>query len=371
LRPARRRPGPAMPTGEERRFTGWSWPPSCRQTVAITICIVDVAFFGLFLAPLLDERWRMLFVGLFAFCVLITFSSGITTMTVDPIDPMVLATEAGSSDDTWDSDDEVLHCRYCDSHVQMDSKHCWECNKCVANFDHHCPWLNTCIGTRNYGSFYVAIWGLFFMLAVLLVVAFLLLAEVVAGGGEEASQEATSLYGMGEGPIMVVLIVALCINMPLWLLDITLLAFHTYLCYKDITTYEYLTGKVSQKREKRKKAKEYEVEKGGVAGSAATGSTLVDPRVHQQRTLVPTIEPVGPAALAPAKTPQEAEPREARSHSPGSTEDSSSSDEEEGGMDGVFRSMVAQDGDAELKKEVSSFVFGSGISDVSRPKGSR
>merc|ERR1712008_91576 len=116
--------------------------------------------------------------------------------------------------------------------VRRDSKHCWECNKCTGNFDHHCPWMNTCIGTRNYAAFFVSIWSLLMMLG--LVTAF---AAVVFA--DYAASPDTVL----DITVLVFMTLVLVTYFPLWALDLTFVVFHCYLCWHDITTYEYLTGK--------------------------------------------------------------------------------------------------------------------------------
>eukprot|EP00429_Kryptoperidinium_foliaceum_P067464 CAMPEP_0176064808 /NCGR_PEP_ID=MMETSP0120_2-20121206/32328_1 /TAXON_ID=160619 /ORGANISM="Kryptoperidinium foliaceum, Strain CCMP 1326" /LENGTH=367 /DNA_ID=CAMNT_0017398389 /DNA_START=71 /DNA_END=1174 /DNA_ORIENTATION=+ len=364
-----------MALGADRRFTAWTWPPSKRQVTSIVVCLCDVIIFGLFLAPQLHTSLRPLFFVLFGVFAFATYAAGIVTMSTDPIDSIVLANESGASSDSWDSDEEVLHCRYCDSHVQLDSKHCWECNKCVANFDHHCPWLNTCIGTRNYWFFYVAIWSLLAMLAVLNFVTAFELVQI-CNGSVDYDEDIGGLYGLGEAKIVVVLVIVLFINVPLWLLDLTLVAFHTYLCHQGITTYEYLTGKTSQKKarkdaekaeraERQAKAAEYNLQ----ADSSATRSEAAKPIMASSTE--PRVLVAPPAGGGVFKSPQDVEhgaaPR--MDVSPESTDQDGSSDEDDGanGMDAVFRSMVAQDTDTDLRKEIGSFVFGSGTHDVAKP----
>lgn len=370
-----------MPAEEERRHTAFSWPPSCRMITTSVVSLGNVVVFVLVLAPLMDRALRACFCIVFAIFAGVTIVSGAWTMTTDPIDRMVAATEAGTDSDAFDSDEEILHCRYCDSHVQLDSKHCWECNKCVANFDHHCPWLNTCIGTHNYGSFYVAIWGLVAMLGVVILVVAIELSRILS------AEERRYAYGMSETAAVAILIIMLLVDVPLWLLDITLVCFHTYLCYHEITTYEYLTGKTSKKKEKRlaeKKARENEFPALGLGRAPgpepASGALSGDKVVGLSAMAFPHGNAA--AGLPPGSSPQKFPIGEVRrtdgeargstddygDASPDSTEDSSSDDEGDGGVDAMFRSMVAQDGDADLKKEVHSFVFGSGIQDVSKPR---
>jgi len=368
-----------MGTAEDRRFNGWTWPPSKRQITTISVTLIDAVVFCLVLVPLLPEGARWLLMTIFTATFALTVVCGVLTMTTDPIDPMVAAAESGSDDDDiLDSDEEVLHCRYCETHVQLDSKHCWECNKCVSNFDHHCPWLNTCIGTRNYATFYVAIWALLAMLGVVVIVGAVLLAEVFRAEGADVPD----LYGLSQVHMAVFLIVLVAGNGLLWVLDFTLVAFHSYLCIHDITTYEYLTGKTSQKRARKKAEKEkpqQDAEKGleageaavqattSVGGSAAVGQELTRDLVKQHQQPQHQALAFPPTGKATLDASRELDSSPLTHQSEDSSESESGEESGDGNADGIFRSMVAQDGDLEIKKEVSSFVFGSGISGVSRP----
>lgn len=409
---------------EDRRRNGWGLPWSKRQALTIVVCISDAVFFMTVLLPLLpahtdsgwatvSPRWGLL--GLFVTAFLVTIVAGVITITTDPLDPLVAAAEAGDLDDGMDSDEDVLHCRYCETFVQLDSKHCWECNKCVANFDHHCPWLNTCIGTLNYGSFYTAIWALLAMLGVMMVVSTFMLAEVFYSGTD--GEEEVNLYGLGKVELLFLLGVLAIVNGALWVLDLTLVIFHSYLCIHDITTFEYLTGKTSKKKERIRQEREErerqdqlqralpqasfgvpapQLESEEISAQLATIQRHLDavnkelqehersrlengfptkaaPPLYQQPVGgLPSGSPVsGFASGSPARrlqvSPQAGRRQPVRTEDSSSDEETESSSEEDDGPSGVFRSMVAQDGDAEIKKEVSSFLFGSGISDVARP----
>merc|ERR1711974_595761 len=102
------------------------------------------------------------------------------------------------------------------------------------------------------------------------------------------------------------------INIILWCLDVTLVAFHSYLCWAGITTYEYLTGKVTK--------------------------NINDAR--RSRGLVGYGRPAGQAWDAADGL-----------YVPSGSE----SDEDVGtGFGAIFRPLIAQDGDLTLRKVVSS-----------------
>eukprot|EP00927_Polykrikos_kofoidii_P071695 TRINITY_DN67933_c0_g1_i1.p1 TRINITY_DN67933_c0_g1~~TRINITY_DN67933_c0_g1_i1.p1 ORF type:complete len:368 (-),score=48.25 TRINITY_DN67933_c0_g1_i1:73-1011(-) len=144
---------------------------------------------------------------------------GLLTMSKDPIDPIILQNGAGGA----------FMCFRCNSRVGCDSKHCWDCLKCVANFDHHCPWLNTCVGRHNYLFFFVTVCSTFLMLGILTASAAVLFVRDFVDQGFSAR--------------LVIYAFVISINGVLFVLTTSLLAFHTFICTKGVTTYEYLTGK--------------------------------------------------------------------------------------------------------------------------------
>ena len=178
----------------------------------------------------------MIFSIIFSISFVLMAVAGISTMTVDPMDLNVSRAEEGLQPQS----DAMAYCKNCRVNVQLDSKHCWDCNKCVANYDHHCPWLNTCIGTRNYVYFYVSIWSLLVMLATSSTADVLIIVEHARDSRNPLGLNSVLVWIIGVGLALV--------NIPLCFLDSTLVAFHTYLCFWDMTTYDYLTGKTSQKK---------------------------------------------------------------------------------------------------------------------------
>lgn len=276
-----------------------------------------------------------------AFCTtfLVTCAAGAWAMTVDPVDPLVAKSEAGID---VEDPDEFLFCRTCEASVQLDSKHCWECNKCVTNFDHHCPWLNTCIGARNYGAFYIAMWALFLMLVSVCAAGLVVLIQAVLERGEP------NALNLSFVATVIIASVVLAINLPLCFLDLTLVVFHSYLCIKDITTYEYLTGKVSKKKATMKERRQI-------------SSHLPDLEI------IPRLGRAGGFMAGPSPTESKAQIDEASS-----ADDSSSAEQSEDGgeasLDHVFKAMHAQDTATDFQQEVSSVIFGSHVSSVSEPE---
>jgi len=214
---------------EVRRKNGFEWPLRKRQCLAIFIFATTGLTAACMLLPMLVGIAMWSFAVLFWLSWLLVFVSAFRSMTVDPVDPNVGCALSSQPvpGQPW--------CSICEASVRTDSKHCWECNKCVGNFDHHCPWLNTCIGTRNYDAFFVTIWALLVMLSSLIGFAAVLLVRRSDGP-----------YGLGDRVTLGLLIAVIALYLPLWCLDLSLVVFHCFLCWKDITTYEYLTGKTKR-----------------------------------------------------------------------------------------------------------------------------
>lgn len=302
--------------------------------MTISVCLFNVFFFSAFVAPLLKDGVQVGFTITYTVLFLVMATAGVWTMTVDPIDPHVIADADFRTSDP--SQEEMLHCRYCDSHVQLDSKHCWECDKCVANFDHHCPWLNTCIGATNYGGFYVAIASLLVLLGILVAACIVILTEHVG------SNQGVTALGISGRLLTMILILVVGMNSIFGMLDIVLLSFHSFLCLTGITTYDYLTGKVSQRKESKQQNKKElvpnhkdsrEVE----LKSQVDANTLATPQRY--------------VAVQQTNSDDENDRRDT---------DTESSDDDEG-FGSVFRPIVASEEDTEIKKSISTFVFGSGV----------
>ena len=109
--------------------------------------------------------------------LLIGFGSSLIAALIDPADPRVarshnknsVAPATTTTHDVESSPGDVLlkECQKCQTRVyvrvqkmsrlsssslpsQQESLHCRYCDKCVLRLDHHCFYLNTCIGKRNY-----------------------------------------------------------------------------------------------------------------------------------------------------------------------------------------------------------------------------
>jgi len=360
---------------EDRRVNGWSLPISFRYIFSICVFSANVAVFLAFLMPLLQGPVRLFISVAFVVAAVVTFLAALKTTLVDPIDPMVLGTMTGPAID----EDDLLHCRYCSSDVQMDSKHCWECNKCIAQFDHHCPWLNTCIGAGNYMYFYITI------------SAFLVVLGLAIGSAAGLLVHRL-LEGRGHLPTLVGLIAVISVDMFVWMLDLALVTFHTYLCFMSMTTYEYLTGKVSRRREemlKKRALKPSKMSADAVAGCPAdAGAAATAARGRRAAALQAGMRAHDEECASQAAPASEAAAGSAREvvldvgsnadvdvemqppSSPQRSTHSVKSVKSAATVGTVFRSLVAEPGESELRQEVSSFLFGSPAAAASQPPAS-
>jgi len=125
---------------------------------------------------------------------------------------------------------EKRYCTVCNLEQPFRAKHCKHCNRCIARYDHHCPWLGNCIGERNHFWFY---WYLVFQVA-----------EIVLGQ--------IKLYlcifkenHNDDGPLYAKIIL-LAVTTIFFAMTASLLVFHTYLAFANLSTWERLSwGKIT------------------------------------------------------------------------------------------------------------------------------
>eukprot|EP00928_Gymnodinium_smaydae_P088313 TRINITY_DN72419_c0_g1_i1.p1 TRINITY_DN72419_c0_g1~~TRINITY_DN72419_c0_g1_i1.p1 ORF type:complete len:439 (-),score=100.91 TRINITY_DN72419_c0_g1_i1:242-1558(-) len=231
---------------EDRRRNAWDPPWRKRQFVVLFVVLFDALLGLIVVTQLLPAEWRWLWILAFGASFAITAVAGLVAMTIDPVDPVSLACYGLDPEDRMfeqlDDEEDLFQCRFCNVPVIFDSKHCFECNKCVQGFDHHCPWLNNCIGSRNYRYFLVANWGVLAMFGML---SGVLTWQVYLYFNDG---DFHTVFGLPASLLVTVLVVANVFNSVFWLLDVTLVGFHCYLCANGITTYDYLRPDTKQRR---------------------------------------------------------------------------------------------------------------------------
>lgn len=147
--------------------------------------------------------------------------------------------------------DDAIQCQWCNIILSdTRTKHCSLCNKCVEVFDHHCKWLNQCIGRRNYKHFIASvICGCLFCAAV----SVLSLVEVVLLYLCNASSPCIHprFFRTAVDPVLFTVLssVYFILSAIGGGLLIHLGAFHAYIKWHGLTTYEYIRLRMDKEQQ--------------------------------------------------------------------------------------------------------------------------
>ncbi|CAG2209005.1 ZDHHC1_11 [Mytilus edulis] len=249
------------------RVNGWSCPFHPLQFVAWFAVLYYTVVYFTTMVPALPTNWHPAGYIVTGLALVAHAVSHIVASTINPADEAVIQKNS-KQPAKFDRRKhkhviENMHCYICEVDVGAKSKHCSACNKCVTNFDHHCKWLNNCVGGRNYNWFLaVLVTGIIGVLLVFLVC----MVEFIAYFTDEDNGEILLPYidykemlqlnpnltsASPEFKIMHIPIeekagwlALLGITAILLLLSLALLihlfAFHCYLMYNKMTTYDYI-----------------------------------------------------------------------------------------------------------------------------------
>ena len=214
---------------------------NAHQTAAIIVWTCEVLGFHLLLAPSIDDDGARLATSIAHGCACFVVACAFVAATA--IDPGWRATSAATRSS---SNAAPLFCRHCDSNVGKRAKHCRECDKCVDAFDHHCKWLNNCVGGRNYGAFFALVSCATAQVATQTACGAYLAAWCAAKGDEAKRYVNEQARYAGNGVTYASLIGGLCayvaLGMGLLYVVGELFAFHATLCWRRMSTYEYIVA---------------------------------------------------------------------------------------------------------------------------------
>ena len=133
--------------------------------------------------------------------------------------------------------------------VAPGSKHCRRCDKCVADFDHHCVFLNNCIGGHNYRWFLASLVAAVAAAAAhCAAAAWLLARSFVAVAATRAALRRAHTDHVSLTALRVIAGVTAAMALIAGLLSAELLAFHVYLRYKGMTTYDSIMARRAAKQ---------------------------------------------------------------------------------------------------------------------------
>lgn len=229
----------ARPAG--RRRNGFEWPLHPLQVTSWIVFGLDVLSFCIFGIPLIETVGAKLLVSVcYVISVAALVISAIRATGSDPVDPHVLDPTAQIQEKEC-----LPYCTTCNVPVYPRTKHCRVCNKCIKVFDHHCMWLNNCVGDLNYRAFAMSILSVAVMTGIVLHISIYLLVDCLTS--EESFEKRLSenpIFGdFPKDGALVTLCIMICVNLPLFFLDMQLIVLHIFLTWNQLTTYEYIMEK--------------------------------------------------------------------------------------------------------------------------------
>nr|XP_061796613.1 palmitoyltransferase ZDHHC1-like [Nerophis lumbriciformis] len=250
------------------RTNGWSWPPHPLQLLAWLLYAYFAAVGLGVLVPLLPAHWLpagYICTGVMLACHL---CAHVLAVSVDPADRNVRAKGPGMEPPPPFSRDrasvgrprviENCHCYLCRVDVGPKSKHCSACNKCVADFDHHCRWLNNCVGSRNYRLFLYSVASAVLGACVLLTVSSYVLMAFFREPDERHWRAFNQTKWPESAPAAVPALAGVTVALASLaaVLLCHLLAFHFYLMWNRLSTYEYIVRQRHRQEGRRKTSPE-------------------------------------------------------------------------------------------------------------------
>ncbi|KAJ3432618.1 s-acyltransferase [Anaeramoeba flamelloides] len=127
-------------------------------------------------------------------------------------------------------------CETCGIYRPLRASHCKKCDNCIMKFDHHCPWVGSDVGLRNYRFFYLYLWSVFISTVYLITFSILTIKYQYStiSNSDDKTPSLDKFTGIFSGLVIIL------ISLPVCLLIINLLIFHTKLISINQTSREYI-----------------------------------------------------------------------------------------------------------------------------------
>lgn len=230
------------------RHTGCSSAWGSHQILGHSIVgLLVLMFYGVLLPPDLgsvDQLLATLIHAVIALCAIVCGAL------VECSDPGQLGRGEANTAAPVGDEDTVIPYKYCFSCKRYFTRglryHCRSCNKCVVGFDHHCEWLNACIGEHNYWTFFSSM-ALFWSLMVWQeVIGILVLLDLEPCMVDQCKPSVEHRFAIASGyfiwsELYLAFIIVHNVFTLLLLAPLSfLMLFHLRLCYKGLTTYQWL-----------------------------------------------------------------------------------------------------------------------------------
>mmetsp|Transcript_23902 Transcript_23902/g.37484 ORF Transcript_23902/g.37484 Transcript_23902/m.37484 type:complete len:218 (-) Transcript_23902:110-763(-) len=106
-------------------------------------------------------------------------------------------------------------------------------------------WLNNCVGDLNYRAFAMSIISVAVMTGIVLHICIYLLVDCLAAeeSFEKRLDDNHIFGGLSREAALGILCAMICVNLPLFFLDMQLILLHVFLTWHQLTTYEYIMEK--------------------------------------------------------------------------------------------------------------------------------
>ncbi|OMJ86513.1 hypothetical protein SteCoe_11925 [Stentor coeruleus] len=229
------------------RTTGFQLPLNSYQIGSWVINLFNLLMSSVIYMPTLPLGSQIAYGILYYITELSVIILAIIATAIDPSDFFLKS--KGKNKDNIECEIGQSICTICNSTVGNLSKHCGVCNKCIDQFDHHCKWLNNCIGLSNYSYFISLLWCLEINTLLLIIFAIILFSEF--------NNNRSNYSDRVDNHEVYLAFTVLTFNVNLFVLagNTYLIAFHSYIKCKGMSTFDFILMRREKKENEEKKRK--------------------------------------------------------------------------------------------------------------------